>query len=409
MIGRLRITLVILLASTASAWAGGAQLYEVGAPTQGVANNGQAAAARDASTALLNPAGMARLERSQLMVAGQLLLGDIEFDRDASTTFDGGNGGNQAIITPIPTAFYVYDLMDDVKLGVSLASLVGGGLDPKNDWAGRFVTQEVGLTALILNPVVSLKLVEWASLGAGFVVQYSRLEDRIGFANPAPGAAEGQLRIDDDDFGFGFNLGLLVEPRPGTRIGLAYRSEIDQDFGDDTDFDNILGRDGTRDLNTEFDTPQTLILSAYQQVTDEFAVLADLGWTDWSIFQFTTITGSEGRGVSIPRDWRDTWRIGIGFEYRIADPWLLQCGFSYDSSPVKSSGKNFPDFPSDRQFRYAAGVVHDLNEDMSVALNYEFLDAGNAAVDVELPTGRLSGEYDSNYLHFIALSLNWKL
>jgi len=403
------IALLLALVCPAVVHAGGAQLYEVAAPTQGVAGNGQAAAARDASTALLNPAGMQRLDRTQLMLGGEVLLGDVKFDQNSDTTFAGGNGGNQANAIPVLTAFYVYNLMDDVKLGVSLASIAGGALDPDNDWAGRFVTQEVGLTTLFVNPVVSLQLVDWASLGVGFVTEWARLSDRIGFSNPRPGADDGQIRIVDSDFGFGFNLGLLLEPRPGTRIGLAYRSQLDHDFDDDADFRNILGQTGERNLRTEFNIPQNIILSGYHQITNELAVLADLGWTDWSIFDYTVLVGAAGRAVSIPRDWQDTWRIGIGFEYRVADPWLLQAGFSYDSSPVKSSSRNFPDFPSDEQFRYAVGVVHDLNEDMSVAFSYELVDLGDAEVDVALPTGRLSGEYDNNYLHFMALSLNWKL
>jgi len=54
-----------------SSWAGGLWLYESGAPDLGTAAAGRAALAADASTAGTNPAGMTRLERSQMLAAFQ--------------------------------------------------------------------------------------------------------------------------------------------------------------------------------------------------------------------------------------------------------------------------------------------------------------------------------------------------
>ena len=71
--------------------AGGLWLYEEGTPDLGTAGAGRAAAAKDASTAAGNPAGMARLKGSQLTVGAQALLPEIKFDTDDSS-FGGGNG-----------------------------------------------------------------------------------------------------------------------------------------------------------------------------------------------------------------------------------------------------------------------------------------------------------------------------
>ena len=51
------------------AWGGGLWLYEAGTPDLGTAAAGRAALASDASTAGANPAGMTRLERSQMLAA----------------------------------------------------------------------------------------------------------------------------------------------------------------------------------------------------------------------------------------------------------------------------------------------------------------------------------------------------
>ena len=65
---------------TKPAWSGGLWLYEAGAPDVGTANAGRAALAKDASTAGGNPAGMARLDRSQLLTAVQPLLVRVKFN-----------------------------------------------------------------------------------------------------------------------------------------------------------------------------------------------------------------------------------------------------------------------------------------------------------------------------------------
>ena len=52
-----------------SAWGAGLWLYEQGTPDLGTAGAGRAALAADASTAIANPAGMTRLERSQMLAA----------------------------------------------------------------------------------------------------------------------------------------------------------------------------------------------------------------------------------------------------------------------------------------------------------------------------------------------------
>jgi long-chain fatty acid transport protein len=56
---------------TTSSWAAGLWLYEGGTPDLGTAAAGRAAAAADASTVVGNPAGMTRLERSQMLAAVQ--------------------------------------------------------------------------------------------------------------------------------------------------------------------------------------------------------------------------------------------------------------------------------------------------------------------------------------------------
>ena len=65
-----------------------------------------------------------------------------------------------------------------------------------------------------------------------------------------------------------------------------------------------------------------------------------------------------------------------------------------------------PVLPFDRQIRYGTGAIYQWSEDVEVALSYEYLDLGDAGLTATQKNGSVvSGEYDTNRVHFIALSL----
>jgi long-chain fatty acid transport protein len=87
------ISLWFVILAAASARAGALWLYEEATPDMGVAGAGRQAAAMDASTASGNPAGMTRLDHSQM--AGGLLgfFPDTKF-KVQETSETGGGVGN---------------------------------------------------------------------------------------------------------------------------------------------------------------------------------------------------------------------------------------------------------------------------------------------------------------------------
>src|SRR5262245_65200760 len=119
------LALYITLAAS-SAQAAGLYLYEAGTPDLGLAAAGRAALGQDASTVVGNPAGMTRLERSQLTGSAYTIISSMHFNRGPDTTLSGGNGFNagapipslSSVSLPFPAGslFYVYSLSPDLKL-----------------------------------------------------------------------------------------------------------------------------------------------------------------------------------------------------------------------------------------------------------------------------------------------------
>ena len=69
-----------------------------------------------------------------------------------------------------------------------------------------------------------------------------------------------------------------------------------------------------------------------------------------------------------------------------------------------------PDAPFDRQLRYGTGIQYDWNEDVTLGFAYEYLDAGDAAINqYKGPlAGKLLGDYNTNEVHVFAFNINWK-
>ena len=112
----------LLLATAATqALGGGIWLYEQGMPDLGMANAGRAALAENAGTAAGNPAGLTRLEQSEVLAAIQPMVLDVKFDKDASG-FDGGNGGNAGAFIPGASFYYAHNTSPRLKLGFAAAS-----------------------------------------------------------------------------------------------------------------------------------------------------------------------------------------------------------------------------------------------------------------------------------------------
>src|SRR5690242_21781005 len=95
--------------------AGGFFLYELGTPDVGLASAGYASRAQDASTVFTNPAGMTRLDGSQVLVGIQPIYGRQVFSTNSHTTKPGSDGGNALVPLPGGSFFFVYSLTPKLK------------------------------------------------------------------------------------------------------------------------------------------------------------------------------------------------------------------------------------------------------------------------------------------------------
>lgn len=353
------------------------------------------------------------------MVGVQPIYGDMKFDTDFST-FGGGSSSNGVGWIPSGGLFYVHDTSDDTKLGVSAGSYLGLGFDFDDDWAGRYYVTKNELITVFVQGSVGHRLSDTLSVGAGVGVVYGKLDYEAALNNLPAARPDGSIEFEDSDTAVAYNFGLLFQPREDTRIGLTYISEIDLEFEDNNKFkgagpvlDGLLGLSGLKgsDSKLDFTLPKQVMLSAHHDLNDNLAIMANIGWQNWSEFGDVGISldNADATSLDMDADFDDTWHYAIGARYRIDPVWSVSAGFAYDQSPVSNSNRSVA-MPLDRQRRYAVGLQYQIRKDLTFGAAYEYMDAGDAPVNQSggILRGDYAGELDSADFHFFALNMNWK-
>jgi len=311
-------------------------LYQFGSPDVGTAAAGYAARAQDASTVFTNPAGMSRLEKSQVMGGLQALYGDVKFSPNSATTVTGSDGGVAVGWVPGGSLFVVQKLNQDWSIGLGSLSYFGLSQSFDDNWVGRYYVQKSTLIGMTLTPAVSYRVNSWLSIGAGLNLMYGILDDQVAINNIGEARPDGQLKYDDQKWGYGANLGVLVEPKPGTRFGLTYLSEVKLDFGAVPEFSGLgpalelaLRNSGllTGSMDLGMTVPQMVMFSAYHEINRQWAVMGNVGWQNWSRFGKVDvqINSSNPASLTVDSDYNDTWHVALGVQYRpaIVSPWTF--------------------------------------------------------------------------------------
>ncbi len=249
---------------------------------------------------------------------------------------------------------------------------------------------------------------------------YGYIDTKVAINNAGENLSDGQVTYKDDAWGFGWTAGILVEPMPGTRIGLSYLSKVDLDFSDTPEFDGLgpvleglLKRSGltTSELDMSVTVPQMVMLSVYHEVNPKLAVMGNVGWQDWSEFGKVDIeidNPENPKSLTIDNEYKDTWHLSLGAQYRYSSAWTFSGGIAYDSAAVDDD-KRTVTLPMGESWRFALGCQYAFRPDVTLGAAYEFMWTGDMPVDQRRgPAGRLEGDYDSVSFNFFILTIAWK-
>jgi long-chain fatty acid transport protein len=417
---RLISALVALASLTGTAHAAGFILYELGTPDVGLASAGYAARAQDASTVFTNPAGMTLLDHSQMLMGVQPIYGRLQFEPSNRTTTSGTDGGNALVPLPGGSGFYVHSLSPKLKLGIGGFAYFGGALEYNLDWVGRYFLQGSTILGFSIMPAVAYRVNDWLSVGGGLNVMIGVLKSKVGVNNLRPDLPDGRMKIQDYTVGVGGNIGVLLEPLDGTRIGVTYLTPVELNFSDVPHFSGLgpgliraFKRRGLfgADVDLGLEVPQSVMVSGYQRLTDKLALLGNVGWQNWSQFGQVQIgVGSaDPKNLTANLKYQDTFHIAIGTQYQAFEKWLLSAGFAFDNSMVSDAARTVT-APVGNQYRYGFGAQYDWSESVKLGMAYEFQWQGDLSLSQGAGPvrGTVAGEFSDVFVNFFAFNMIWK-
>lgn len=413
------VSLAVALTVPYVASAGGLFLSEFGTEDVALAGAGWAARAQDASTLFKNPAGMSRLEGNQFQGGLQALYFQSGGFDGTNTPFGGNGGGNPIGAVPGASGFYVHSLGKDVKVGLGMVGNFGLGLHYDQGFLGRYYVKEATLVGITFAPVASYQVTEKVSIGGGPNVMLGYLKYTSNINNLAPpGIGDGQVGVKDTTAGVGGQFGILFEPQKGSRVGVTYYSPIKLNFSDTPDFSN-LGTIGTalqnngllnRNIDLGVTVPQRVIVSGYHEFTDRLALMANFGWDNWSKFGEVEVTVNTANPTSLTTvsNYKDTYHVAIGGQYRLNPEWLLNSGFAYDSSMVSAANRPLA-LPVGATYKYGLGANWLVRPTVKLGFSYELSYMGDLSISQNRGplAGQVNGEFKDSMMHFFAFTLNW--
>ncbi|MFM9888824.1 MAG: OmpP1/FadL family transporter [Burkholderiales bacterium] len=314
-----------------SAMAGGFAIGTQSGSGTGNAFAGGAAAADDASVAWYNPALMTLLPDRQVAGALHVLKPSFKFQNNGSTspigTGEGGDGGDWAFV---PNGFFTMAINPSLSFGLALNVPFGLKTEFESGWRGQFTALKSEIKTVNINPSVAYKINNMVSIGGGVSLQ--RIEAEL--TNAVGGGNISTLSA--DDLGYGFNLGVMVQPSPATRIGVHYRSKIKYELDGKVEFS--LTPAGNSNVRADLEVPDSASLSLVQALGN-LELLADITWTGWSSVQQLQVVRTSGAGagttlVTLPFNWDDTWRYAIGANYKLNPQTKFRVGVALDKTPT---------------------------------------------------------------------------
>lgn len=406
--GRRLTGLVVSVAvglTASQAGASGFQLKEQSAEGVGNAFAGSTAKAYDLSTAFFNPAGLTRLTGHEAHATGAYIIPKAQFSGSATTALGtavtGNMGGDAAQDTFLPAMYGLYSPTDDLRFGLAINVPFGMSTEYEAGWVGRYQALESSLHAMSIMPSVAYRVWDGLSLSAAPVFQYTSVKLTTGINNRGMLPFDGRQKLTAEDLGFGFNVAAMYEFNETSRIGINYRSRVHHHFEGETKYQNVhpglaaLAGFVNSDASAELTTPDVLSIGAYHEFTPEWAVVADVAWTNWSLFDELRVDAETGADGLTVENWHDTVFASVGGIWRPTENWSFRTGFAYDMSPIPDEHRTAR-IPGADRYWLAGGVSYAFEDWFKVDFGYTHIFVENATVNETTGQGTLVGTYENS-------------
>lgn len=386
-------------------------------PPAGTFNLGRAggriAQIDDASAIQQNPANLLDVKQTQVDFAPSIVYIHADYTSPSGVSAETENPWKL-----LPNFFASLPVMDDrVVIGLGLTTPYGLA----NEWkqTGAFADPSLSslkyqapyfseLMTINANPTVAVRLLDNLTLGAGLDATWSQLTFKQLYSwLPWGAATDGEIKTQGDGFGFGGNAGLTWQIAKKHRLAVTYRSPISVNYEGDFQINNIApaaspyGVTSQSKFETKIKFPTIVALGYGIQVTDNLRLEVDGEWLQFSNFKTLDLNIGNNAplfpgGTSIAENWKNTYTLGIGGDWRFSPDWVVRFGYQHYETPVPDStiSTTIPD-ANQNVFTIGLGFQHghhafegaygfDIYADRTITGNVNPAFNGNYGITVHL-------------------------
>ncbi|MDL1958786.1 MAG: OmpP1/FadL family transporter [Deltaproteobacteria bacterium] len=404
---------LFLVVSADYAHSAGFALMQQGTGPMGQ-GNAFVAQADDPSALFFNPAGISQLEGGQAYLGSTIIVPRLKYNGP-------GNQDEKTVakVFVTPQVYLTQQISPQIYFGFGVFSPFGLGTYWDGGWEGRYLATKSSLETVNLNPNMVYKKGNLA-VSVGFNALRADLELKKKLLLPS--FPDGESKLTDDTWGYGYNLGLLYHVNDSWQLGLSYRSKIKLSFDDgDADFEvsaplknAFPDTKGTGDL----DLPPSLTAGISFKPDNKWTLEFDVAWIGWSTYDEIKVKFKDpvyGQYSSVqPKKWEDVFSYRFGVKYRMSDRYTFRAGYVFDKAPVPDSNLD-PQLPDGDRHIYTAGLDWKLWDKTVLGVAYNFMYGKERHKDNEimpyLPDDsrnlRANGYYRQR-VHSVGLSLYYK-
>ena len=403
--------------------AAGFQLLEQNLSGLGNAYAGSAAVAENASTIFFNPAGMTQLKDREFSGGMAVISPSFKFTNNGSSVGQlgtAGTGGDAGRTGYVPNAYMSWALDKDLYVGAGFSAPFGLKTEFSTPWVGSAQANSFDVKTYNFNPSVAYRVNDAVSVGGG--ISWQRLEAEykravaVGVVGvPATAVFPASpLTATISGESVGWNVGALFKLSSDSKVGVSYRSRVDYDLKGDisvTGPSGAVNAGGSSGAKASLTLPDTFILSGTHRLSNKWELLGDLAFTGWSsipkldLVRTTATTTAAAGSVAqtLDTDFRDTWRLAVGANYRYADDLTLKFGIAFDQAPVKGTSTRLVSLPDNDRTQLAAGAQWKLSSGATLDLGVSYLFIDKASIDNNQASatqtqnrGRVTGSFDGS-------------
>ena len=310
-------------------------------------------------------------------------------------------------------------LTPELWLGLGISAPFGLKTEWDSGWAGRFHAIKSEVMTVNINPSIAWKINEMFSIGGGISAMYidAELSNSVdysaiaaaagaaGFINaatcggsgPGPANCEGVATVKANDWSWGWNVGAMINFSPNTRLGLTYRSTVEQKLSGDVSFANrpvfLNGALPNSGVNATIKLPDSFSVALAHSM-DRWQFLADYTWTGWDSIQNLSIYRSGTTTCCLTNtalNFKNSWRAGLGVNYQLNAEWKLRGGVAYDTTPVQDQYRT-PRLPDQDRTWLSIGAQWAFSKQGALDFGYAYLFVKDASsnlpsIDPSPPSG----------------------